>query len=90
MTGRQDRLVGTAGEEALGVVEMEIREKAGGLADIADTDRLDCTLPRQVAPLYEEAPEAAELLHRKAVHRGMIRQVLPCPGLTPLSESAQL
>ena len=90
VTGRQDRLVGTAGEEALGVVETEIREKAGGLADIADTDRLDRTLPRQVAPLQEEAPEAAELLHRKAVHRSMIRQVLPRPGLTPLSEGAQL
>src|SRR5262249_12406002 len=90
VTGRQDQLIGTAGEEALGVVETEIREKAGGLADIRDADRLGRTLPRQVAPLQEEAPEAAELLHRKAVHRSMIRQVLPCPDLTPLSEGAQL
>jgi len=90
VTGRQDRLVGTSGEEALRVIETEIREEAGGLAGIADTDRVGHTVPGQAGPLQEVAPEAAELLHRKAVHRPIIGQGPPCSGLTPLPEGGQL
>jgi hypothetical protein len=74
VAGRQDRLVATAGEQALGVVQTEIREGAGGLAGIADTDRVDRTVPGQARPLQEVAPEAAEFLYREAVHRSMIGQ----------------
>ncbi len=90
MAGRQDRLVATAGEQALGVVQTEIREEAGGLAGIADTDRVERTVPGQTGPFQEEAPEAAKLLHREAVHRSMIGQVQPRPGLTPSPEGGQL
>jgi hypothetical protein len=70
VAGRQDRLVATAGEQ----VQTEIREEADGLAGIADTDRVDRTVPGQARPLQEVAPEAAEFLHREAVHRSMIGQ----------------
>ncbi|WP_323958363.1 hypothetical protein [Bradyrhizobium diazoefficiens] len=90
MAGCQDRLAGTAGEEALGVVETKIREEARGLAGIADADGLGCTVPRHVGPLKEQTPEAVEILHREAVHRSVIAQLLPRSGLTPLAESSEL
>ncbi|WP_409193029.1 hypothetical protein [Bradyrhizobium sp. RDM4] len=90
MAGRQDSLGGTAGEKALSVVETKIWEEARGLARIAHADRLGQAVPRQFRPLQEEAPKAAEVLHRESVHGSMIEQDAPRSGLTPLPEGREL
>src|SRR3954466_8712602 len=77
MAGRQDSLGGTAGEKALSVVETKIREEARGLARIAHADRLGRAVSRQIRPLQEEAPKAAEVLNRETVHHSVIRQNAP-------------
>ncbi|GLR91919.1 hypothetical protein GCM10007857_86370 [Bradyrhizobium iriomotense] len=90
VASRQDPLFWAAGEEALGVVQTKVWEKACGFAGIAHADWIDSSLPRQVAPFQKEAPEAAELPHRETVHRCMIGQFLTNACLTPSGEVSQL